>query len=580
MINYKELFYDNNKLNKNKLKEEWVKKNYNLLYIEVYNFKENIKIEVERFSQLMWHYDNNMIDYPFCDYCGKYNKRFNGVENGYKNGCGRSCAIQLTRPASNKTRRSNTLKKYGVEHTSQLKSTMNKKKKTTLERYGVEHATQNSDVMHRIKKTNLERYGSELPLQSDKIKNKMISNFIEKWGVDNPSKDDNIKKIKVENSLLKWGTKYHITTDEVKSKSKNTNDIKFFAKIQKIYDCNNFELISYENSIIKLKCLKCDEYSDISSSLMYQRYTKHKIDVCLKCNPLNNKNSKGHIELVDFLKELGIKNIIINDRNVIKPLEIDIYLPDYKMGIEYNGVYWHSELFKNKDYHINKYTESKKNGISLIQIWEDSWINKKEIIKSIIKHRLNLSDNKIGARKCVIKNVNVKDTSEFLTENHLQGYSVSKYRYGLYYNDELLSIATFGKGRKNVGGKSDEYEIIRMSVKKDINIVGGFAKLFNHFMNENKPDRVISYSDNDYFTGSIYNNFNMIVEKDIIPSYTWGNGVGRWNRWNFRKDKLIKEGFDSNKTEVEIMLERGFYRCFSSGQKKWVYDRIKTLTNI
>ena len=75
MINYKELFYDNNKLNKNKLKEEWVKKNYNLLYIEVYNFKENIKIEVERFSQLIWHYDNNMIDYPFCDYCGKYNSR-------------------------------------------------------------------------------------------------------------------------------------------------------------------------------------------------------------------------------------------------------------------------------------------------------------------------------------------------------------------------------------------------------------------------------------------------------------------------------------------------------------------------
>ena len=130
LIDYKELFYDNNKLNKNKLKKEWIKKNYNDLYLDILNFEKKISINIEKYTQLIWHYNNGIIDYLVCDYCGNKNKRFYGLEAGYKLGCSRHCAILLTRDKSNNTRKINTINKFGVEHTTQLKSTQDKMIKT------------------------------------------------------------------------------------------------------------------------------------------------------------------------------------------------------------------------------------------------------------------------------------------------------------------------------------------------------------------------------------------------------------------------------------------------------------------
>ena len=571
-MNYINLLFDNTNINKNKVKKEWISKNIPKYFEILQIFEKKMTFTPIKYSQTIYHYENNIIDYPKCELCDQPNKRFIGFESGYKLGCSRHCAILLTRPKSNETRRLNTIEKWGVEHTTQLKSVQDKMKNTTLSRFGVEFATQNDEIKDKIKLTNNQKYGCDLPLQNDEIKNKMIFGFIDRWGVDNPIKSpliiDKIKK----NSLIKWGTEWHISSDYVRNKIKESQKLSNYNNIISNYgDITDITILSYNNNMIYIKCHKCDTDFEITSNLLYQRHFKHKIEICLNCNPLNNRTSSGHSEIVSYLNELGISNIILNDRKLISPYEIDIYLPDYKLGIEFNGIYWHSELMKpDSEYHYNKNKMCSDSDINLIQIWEDDWNYKSDIIKSIIRNKVKKNILSIGARKCDIKVVTDKDSKVFLNDNHIQGWCVSKIRYGLYYNNELVSLITFSRGRKNINSKGDIFEITRFCNKIGINVIGSVTRLWNHFIKNSSPKSVISYSDNDFFNGESYIKLGMTLESESI-NYYWSDGDKRYNRWNFRKDKLVKEGFDANKTEVEIMNERGWYRCYGSGNKKYIY---------
>lgn len=562
------IFYNNGVLNKNKLKESWIIKNLPDLYKDISNFNNNI--EVSRYSQLIWHYINNMNNYPICGHCSKFNKRFDGFENGYKPGCTKNCAILLSRPSSNETRRINTLNKWGVEHTTQLKSVQDKMKKTNLERFGVDFASKSRDIMDKMRKTNLERFGVELPLQNSKILERQQKTMIERYGVDNGFKSnlikDKVRKTIMKNWGVEWITQSNIVKDKIKTKSDNT----FVEKLINIYKDTNLTFNSYENGIINFNCGSCKLDFDITSNLLNQRYFKNSIKICTNCNPINNKTSNGHLEIVDFLKEIGIEDITLNRRDLINPYELDIFLPGFNIAIEYNGVYWHSELLKDKSYHNMKMNFCVSENIKLIQIWEDDWINKKDIIKSILINQLGYVKS-IGARKCEIRNVGSNDSKIFLNENHIQGWCVSKLRYGLYYNDELVSLLTMGGNRITMGGKkkNDEFEILRFCNKLNFNIVGGFTKLWNNFLKYETPSKVISYCDLDLFNGYIYKKINMKLESTSI-NYWWCDGRNRWNRWCFRKDILIKNGFDPNKTSDQIMRERGWFKCWGSGNNKYV----------
>lgn len=566
-MNYINLLFDNVKLNKNKIKEEWIKKNIPEYFSILSNYKESLSFHCDKFSQLIFHYENKMRDLPKCEYCDSKNSRFVGFESGYKQGCSRHCAILLSRPKGIEQRKKNTLEKYGVEHTTQRIEVREKMKNSNLEKFGTEFASQNIDIKNKIKETNKVKYGCELPLQNEEIKQKMITNFIKNWGCNNPIKSpiiiDRIKR----NSLSKYGTEYHISSDKVKLKIKESQRNFNFNRIKDKYG-DSFDILSYDNNIIKIRCNKCDSDFSISTSLLYQRYLKHEIEVCLKCNPLNNHTSNGHLEVVHFLNELKVDNVIINSRSIISPYELDIYLPDYSLAIEFNGVYWHSELIKDKSYHVNKYKICRDNGLQLIQIWEDDWLYKKEIIKSIIRNKLNLNCISLGARKCDIREVSNKETIQFLNDNHIQGWSISKYRYGLYYKNELVSLMTISESRKNMNGKDGSFELTRFCNKMNTNIIGSLSRLYKYFTKEIGTVNMISYSDNDFFTGDSYLKLGMKYEGESL-NYWWCDGRKRLNRWNFRKDKLVKEGFDKNLSESQIMLSRGWFRCYGSGNKKY-----------
>jgi len=291
---------------------------------------------------------------------------------------------------------------------------------------------------------------------------------------------------------------------------------------------------------------------------------------CQKCGVVNTEPEN---ELSSWLNGLEL-NIIRNNRTILNGKELDIYIPSHNVAIEFDGLYWHSEKKIKKDYHLNKTIECEKQNIHLIHVFEDEWSHKQDIVKSRLMNILGLTPNKIYGRKCTIKEVSSKESKEFLNDNHIQGNVNSKVKLGLYYNDELVSLMTFGTLRKSMGGISKEgsYELLRFCNKLNTTIIGGANKLLKHFIKTHNPKEITSYADRRWSQGGLYNNLGFTHIHDSKPNYWYIIGLNREYRFKYRKDVLVKEGYDPSKTEHEIMLERGIYRIYDCGNKKYLLN--------
>ena len=327
----------------------------------------------------------------------------------------------------------------------------------------------------------------------------------------------------------------------------------------------NYSLVDYINCKIKVKiiCSKHGEFEQTPDGHIQGQG-------CPKC--INNI-SKPEINLQDFIKSLNIR-YETNNRSILNGKELDIFLPDKNIAIEFNGLYWHSELFKDKNYHLNKTKECEVKGIRLLHIFEDEWLFKPDIVKSRIKNIIGLTENKIYARKCIIKEVNSDLTREFLDNNHLQGNVNSSINIGLYYNDELVSLMTFNKPRSGIGSKYDGYELSRFSNLLNTNVIGAASKLLKYFENTYKPVCIKSYADLRWSDGNLYNQLGFYLSHINKPNYWYIINGERHHRFGFRKQILKGEGFDiENKTEHEIMLERGLYRIYDCGTITYVKNK-------
>ena len=294
---------------------------------------------------------------------------------------------------------------------------------------------------------------------------------------------------------------------------------------------------------------------------------------CPKCG---NNFSKGEQSVNDFIVyELGM-SVNTKNKSIISPYELDIYIPEKKVAIEYNGLRWHSEIFnKSNSYHLLKTQMCENEKIRLIHIFEDEWLYKKNIVKSRLKSIFGITPNKIYARKCIIKEVSFSDSKVFLETNHIQGDCMSKYRYGLYYNGELVSLMTFGSKRKNLGSKNekDSYELLRFCNKLNTTVVGGASKILKYFIKIHKPKEIISYCDRRWSQGNMYEKLGFKFMHNTQPNYYYVINGKRENRFKYRKSELIKQGFNKDKSEHEIMLERGIYRIYDCGTKVYIWKK-------
>ena len=295
----------------------------------------------------------------------------------------------------------------------------------------------------------------------------------------------------------------------------------------------------------------------------FRRYIK-KYNLEEIITPLNNESSE-EIELQKLYPFMKFHN-----KSILNGKEIDLYDEEKKIGIEFNGNFWHNEYGKNKNYHQQKSLLAEEKGIFIYHIFEYEWIEKKDKIINQLNNLLGLNQEKIYARKCIIKEVDNESKRIFLEENHLQGNDSSSIKLGLYYNNELVSLMTFVKPRFN---KKYQYELSRFCSKNNCNVIGGASKLFKYFIEKYNPQSIISYSNIAHTKGKLYETLGFELDSISDPNYVWcNNGHDILTRYQCQKHKLLKQGFKGN-TEVEIMHNNGFYRIFDCGNKVWIWKK-------
>jgi hypothetical protein len=403
----------------------------------------------------------------------------------------------------------------------------------------------------------------------DLVKRKKESVYLEKWGVDNPSKSQEIKdklsiigksqseetkKKRKETCISKWGYETNLNLPEIKEKAKaslSKKEVKEKRENTCLEKCAHKSHLSSLEIKEKTKKTNKDKFG--------REYPLKKINI--NFNDIPKEKTEKEIDLYNYIYSIYNGQIIQSYRD---GLEIDIYLPELKLGIEFNGLYWHSDIYKQKEYHIKKLDWFKERNIRLIQIWEDDWNFNNDIIKSQIKNWIGLSENKIGSRKCEIKEVSSYEANLFLDENHIQGRTKSNIRLGLFYKNELVSLMTFdnleGRNRMPEG----EWNLSRFCNKLDHVVMGGASKLLSYFINNWYPNRIISYADKDWSVGGLYEKigFNKISETRIDYKYVISGK--RIHKSNFKKSRL-----NTNLTESEEMKKRSISKVYDSGKIKF-----------
>jgi hypothetical protein len=462
-----------------------------------------------------------IINVGNCIQCGNITV-LNDIFSGFRSYCSRKCSNNSTNVKQKKE--ASCLKTYGVKNPSISPLIKEKKKETCLKHYGEDCNLKLDKCKQQIKETNRKKYGTDYPIQSKEIRSNILQENYERFFTD---------------------VRY-----------KNVTPL--FSKE---------EYLGVELTY-KFECKLC-------KSLFHNHLQDGHIPRCPICFP--NYISKCQKDIIDYIKTtLNVIDIKENDRTILSGKEIDIYIPSHKLGIEFDGLYYHSELTGgiSKKYHLDKTLQCQTKGIRLIHIFEDEWRFKEQIVKSRLQSILKTSPVKIYARKCETKIVPGVDSNLFLNENHLQVSDASLIKLGLYYKNELISVMTFGKLRKSLGSVpvNNHWEMYRFCSKINRSVIGGFGKLLNYFIKNYSPEKIISYSDRRWGTGEIYSKmgFSKILETNPNYFYTKDHSK-RYHRYGFKKNSLSNRlpNFNPALSEWENMKNNGWDRIWDCGCTKY-----------
>lgn len=524
------------KIRYNKELEEWIKKETSFLD----------SIEDVTISERIYYLKNDLKEIQLCPYCNKKPLRLKKLDKGFYKTCG-----------------DDNCKKQGMSNGAKSPRNWEDISKKAKETYaknhnGYTHNMKDPEFLEKFKENFKKKHnGVSCGVMTDLAKENRKKVAEEKYG--------SIREMLVYGTVKKYGSLSACAKSTSKERAEKTKNLYYDRMLEKIKNFD-FSLISDENGKLTLKCNKCGlEFNTSRYTLIYNY--RHNKRFCPKCDYKNNTfRSNFEKSVADIVNSLYDEDIWYN--RYIGGIECDIIIPKLKIAIECNGVYWHSEEFKNRNFHYEKKKRVESEGYSLIQIWDDQWNNleKREIIISRLKNKLGINQ-KIYARKCIVKEISGSDCRKFLNEHHLQGWCPAKYHYGLFYNNELVQVMSISRSRKMLSGEKNSWELIRLCTKKNLNIIGGFSKLISYIKKLNIFSELYSYVDNDW--SSLKNNGYQKVGFEFVSDcgvdYWWNINGFRENRMRFTKHKLVEDGYDPNMSEIEIMHSLGHYRVFGSG---------------
>lgn len=431
--------------------------------------------------------------------------------------------IKCTNEEKLKKMQQTCLKKYGVTNPYASKEVQNKIIQQNLKNFGVKYNTQRKDMINKTKQTKKERYDDENYNNREKVK----QTCLKKYGVEHPNQiamPENVYKILHNKTLLQ-------------------------EQILSLGEKKNRTLINLQKSL------------NYYSSIIGQYVNLYNLNDLIN---YSNIISNDELEIHSFLNDNNIP-FEKNNRTILNKKELDVYIPEYNLAIEYNGTYWHSELYKDKNYHFNKSRLCEEKGIRLIHVWEYEWSNKRQcpILKNIILSACGKIQNKIYARNCRLEIKKSNEMKQFFEENNIQGFRGGKFAICLIYNNEIvmaymMGSAFFGKGKY-------EWEVIRGATKLGYTVVGGASKIWKYFKDNYNPKSCVYYVDYNYFNGnSIFHlddNFKLIK---IQPSFkNW------WVNENLIKNREPKK----NKEIKELKKEGLVIPIYNAGTKVYVWEK-------
>lgn len=465
--------------------------------------------------------------------------------------------------------------KYGGHPMSTNLETQERFKSTMLATHGVDHPAKAADFREKVEKTLKTRYGSPTYNNRDQMRETCIT----RYGVDNYRKTiEYVEKVK-RSSIRKWGVSHPSQSSAFKDSHKRLMFQKFissarFSNFEPMFSFDEYDGVTdVFNKKYEFKCKRCGriDLHDIADGRDVR---------CPKCDKRSiSRFQEGVLTFIQSI--LPNEPILINDRTVLFPQELDIYIPGKSIAIETDGLFYHSEVMgrKNKNYHLHKTAACMMKGIRLIHIFENEWTQTPEIVQSVLRTILGIDDVVIAARKLEVRQItNPREKSAFLENNHLQGNDRANVSYGLYNNDKLVALMSFVRSRFD---KNLEWEMSRFCTLRDHRVQGGAAKLFKHFIRTHNPRSIVSYSDRRYFSGAMYLKIGMSFASNTSPSYYYI--LDRYdtlqNRVTWQKSKLPKKlvTFDTNLTEWQNMQANGFDRIWDCGNLKFVWKAEPTV---
>ena len=432
--------------------------------------------------------------------------------------CGSPVKFQGKKTCSTKCR--------AISQKDHMQNIVAKRKATCIEKYGVDNPLRNSSIQEKRLSTLYEKYGryaspTTISLARERASNLNIKGKItlkEKYGVSNPSQIDGIQEKIKQTCVSKFGAENYQNSDVFLNLCKSKRYKKWesiFPKNIKIIDiCKNSnkeKVFVKSNFELHVHCSICNNSESIPTETAKWRM-RNTGTPCMTCGNISQGSLKQQ-RLYEFISSFGVNTI--QNFKLANNKEIDVYCSDYNIGFEFNGLYWHNDLRKDKEYHIEKTNTALEQGIFLVQIFEDEWDHKKEIVKSKITHILGFTEYKLYARKCIVKQITDSDEKEFLDINHLQGYALSSLSLGLYYNDQLVSIMSFNISLQ----QNNHWELVNYCSKLNHLIVGGASKLFSYFINHYNAESVITYVDKRWSSGNMFSLMGFDKNKDIGIDY-------------------------------------------------------------
>lgn len=493
---------------------------------------------------------------------------------------------------------------YGVSNVMQSENIKESRIQSYKDKTGYSHPFQNPEVKDKVNETNVERYGAYYPLQNDEIKNKYQNTIHEKYGVSNVQQDSEIHQRTLQTTKERYGSECYLTSESGQAKIRESmleRYGKFYMSqseqwlTQTMLDSSKIDnflafkespktyLIENYNMPPTLKDLACDLGIHIN--------TVGKYILDNDCQDLvQYVYSYMEQEVYHSIKQINPEiRVMRNTRQVITPYEIDLYLPDYHIGIECNPTATHNSSinFFSKDklpvapkYHRMKTELCENKGIFLFHIFGYEWTHRKDVIISMLQNLLGRNEYRIFARNTTIKPVNSNTARTFLNQNHRQGYASAKISLGLFAEDELVSLMTFDKMRHTIGKYSEDcFELVRFCSKQNTSVIGAASKLFAHFLAEYNPKEIISFSDRAHTRGNLYRKLGFTEITRSTPNYVWvrlSNDMA-YHRMNAQtrniKNFLHDDTIDTSKSESEIMVEHGFVKVYDSGTITWKYSQ-------